>query len=64
MIDSILPGPNSFLDFARQYQRGEGERCGLQVKEQRPGELLDQASWVGLSEELGPRLGGGEQGGF
>ena len=41
-----------------------GERCGLQVKEQRPGELLDQASWVGLSEELGPRLGGGEQGGF
>lgn len=48
MIDSILPGPNSFLDFARQYQRGEGERCGLQ-----PGaeEVFFHAAGVGKGSE-------------
>lgn len=33
MTDSIPPGPNSFLGFARQDGGGgwvEGERCGLQ----------------------------------
>ena len=48
MTDSIPPGPNSFLDFARQDQVGEGEKCRPQ-----PGaeEVFFHAPGVGKGSE-------------
>ena len=48
MTDSIPPGPNSFLDFARRDQVGEGEKCRLQ-----PGaeEVFFHAPGVGKGSE-------------